>query len=90
MTEIIPIIVLVGGLGVAIAIKFVKYYKDFNKFDQVGTIWLISTAVCDVTISASLTWYLVSTNLVYNPFPFTDVACTCLLEKAQDGFLFDR
>ncbi|GJE93552.1 hypothetical protein PsYK624_097110 [Phanerochaete sordida] len=47
-----------GGLGVAIAIHFVKYYENFDKFDQVGTIWLISTAVCDSAIAISLTWHL--------------------------------
>lgn len=56
---------LVGGLGVAIAITFVKFYKDFSKFDQVGAVWLVCTAVCDVTIATSLTWYLVSTFLLH-------------------------
>ena len=50
-----------GGLGVAIAIHFVKYYTNFYKFDQIGTVWLISTAVCDSAIAISLTWHLVST-----------------------------
>ncbi len=54
---------LVGGLGVAIAITFVKFYKDFSKFDQVGAVWLVCTALCDVTIATSLTWYLVRTVL---------------------------
>ncbi|KAI0804514.1 hypothetical protein BC629DRAFT_1590781 [Irpex lacteus] len=49
---------MLGGLGVAIAITFVKFYKDFSKFDQVGAVWLVCTAVCDVTIATSLTWYL--------------------------------
>ena len=44
----------------AIAIHFVKFYEDFYKFDQIGTIWLISTAVCDATIAITLTWFLVS------------------------------
>lgn len=49
-----------GGLAVAVAIRYVKLFADFYKFDQVGTIWLISTAVCDTAIAISLTWHLVS------------------------------
>ena len=48
-----------GGLGVAIAIHFVKYYTNFDKFNQTGTIWLISTALCDSAIAIALTWHLV-------------------------------
>ncbi|KAI0084369.1 hypothetical protein BDY19DRAFT_534895 [Irpex rosettiformis] len=55
---ITAIVSMLGGLGVAIAITFVKFYKDFGKFDQVGAVWLVSTAVCDVTIASTLTWYL--------------------------------
>ncbi|KAI0685098.1 hypothetical protein BC835DRAFT_1291038 [Cytidiella melzeri] len=55
---ITSIVSMLGGLGVAIAIHYVKYFQDFHKFDQVGSIWLVSTAVCDVAISGSLTWYL--------------------------------
>lgn len=47
-----------GGLGVAIAIHFVKYYTNFEKFNQTGTIWLISTALCDSAIAIALTWHL--------------------------------
>ncbi|THG93699.1 hypothetical protein EW026_g7605 [Hermanssonia centrifuga] len=47
-----------GGLGVAIAIHFVKLFENFYKFDQIGTIWLISTAVCDTAIALTLTWHL--------------------------------
>lgn len=49
-----------GGIGVGIALTYVRNYVDFHKFNQVGTIWLISTAVCDLLIACTLTWHLVS------------------------------
>lgn len=49
---------LCGGLGTAIAIGFVKLYSKFYKFDQIATVWLISTAICDCAIAGCLTWYL--------------------------------
>ena len=52
-------------MGTAIAAHYVKYYADFYKFDQITTIWLISSAVCDATIALSLTWYLVSLSSTY-------------------------
>ncbi|KIP05244.1 hypothetical protein PHLGIDRAFT_92432 [Phlebiopsis gigantea 11061_1 CR5-6] len=51
-------VALCGGLGTAIAVVWVKHYTNFSKFDQVGIVWLISTAVCDTAITASLTWFL--------------------------------
>ncbi|KAJ3531231.1 hypothetical protein NM688_g7603 [Phlebia brevispora] len=47
-----------GGIGTAIAIHFVPEFVDFQKFKVVVIIWLISAAVCDSAIAASLTWHL--------------------------------
>ncbi|KAJ3537853.1 hypothetical protein NM688_g6611 [Phlebia brevispora] len=49
---------LCGGLGTAIAIPWVGRYSLFYRFDQVATVWLIATAICDTVIALSLTWYL--------------------------------
>lgn len=69
-------------MGVAIAIRFVKFYSDFNKFDQIGIVWLISTAVCDTTIALALTWHLVSPLHVL----LGRSLMIALLAEAQDGF----
>ncbi|EKM51209.1 uncharacterized protein PHACADRAFT_213079 [Phanerochaete carnosa HHB-10118-sp] len=47
-----------GGLGTAIAIHFVKQYKNFYKFDSIVAVWLASMAVCDTVIAIAMTWRL--------------------------------
>lgn len=51
-------IALLGGVGAAIYAHFVPRFDQFSKFQWLVTIWLICTAVCDTTITISLTWHL--------------------------------
>ncbi|EMD35143.1 hypothetical protein CERSUDRAFT_97065 [Gelatoporia subvermispora B] len=47
-----------GGLGTAIAIHYVPEFIEFQKFQAVVIIWLILAAICDTTITISLTIHL--------------------------------
>ncbi|KIP06403.1 hypothetical protein PHLGIDRAFT_128315 [Phlebiopsis gigantea 11061_1 CR5-6] len=47
-----------GGIGTAIAIHYVPQFEEFQKFRVVVIIWLIGAAICDSTITLSLTWHL--------------------------------
>jgi predicted membrane metal-binding protein len=49
----------VSGIGVAIGIGMVKDFTKFPTLDPIVTVWLISTATCDVCITAILSVYLV-------------------------------
>lgn len=55
----------VCGIGVTIAVTIVKNFAQFQKFQGLVLPWLICSAVCDLIITASLVWYLVSRH----PFP---------------------
>ncbi|KDQ62487.1 hypothetical protein JAAARDRAFT_30386 [Jaapia argillacea MUCL 33604] len=58
-----------GGLGTAIAVGIVPEFIHFQDFRVIVIVWLISTVVCDVIITASLTWHLKSHR---TGFPATD------------------
>ncbi|EMD32711.1 hypothetical protein CERSUDRAFT_99088 [Gelatoporia subvermispora B] len=47
-----------GGLGTAIAIHYVPDFLEFERFRAVVIVWLILAAVCDTTITVSLTLHL--------------------------------
>ncbi|OCH90855.1 hypothetical protein OBBRIDRAFT_754219, partial [Obba rivulosa] len=47
-----------GGIGTSIAIHFVPEFIEFQKFQVVVIVWLILAAVCDSTITISLTLHL--------------------------------
>ncbi|TFK48617.1 hypothetical protein OE88DRAFT_1737406 [Heliocybe sulcata] len=47
-----------GGIGTAIAIKFVPKFVEFQRFEPVVVVWLIANAVGDILITAVLTWHL--------------------------------
>ncbi|EPQ53453.1 hypothetical protein GLOTRDRAFT_130788 [Gloeophyllum trabeum ATCC 11539] len=47
-----------GGLGTAVAIKFVPKFIEFQRFEPVVIVWLIGNAICDIIITSVLTWHL--------------------------------
>ncbi|KAI0809038.1 hypothetical protein BC629DRAFT_1437276 [Irpex lacteus] len=47
-----------GGLGTSIAIHLIPKWAEFHKFQAVVIVWLICAAICDILITASLTWHL--------------------------------
>ncbi|TFK47574.1 hypothetical protein OE88DRAFT_772195 [Heliocybe sulcata] len=47
-----------GGVGTAIAVTILPHFADFQMFQPVVVVWLISNAVCDVLITSALTWHL--------------------------------
>lgn len=49
---------LCGGVGVAVAIRFIPAFADFLKFKAAVIIWLAFSAAADVLIAVSLVWYL--------------------------------
>jgi hypothetical protein len=51
-------------VGTAIAIHFVPQFALFRNFRPIVIVWLLGTALCDVTITMSLTWHLVNRNHV--------------------------
>ncbi|EIN08873.1 hypothetical protein PUNSTDRAFT_68337 [Punctularia strigosozonata HHB-11173 SS5] len=48
----------VGGIGTAIAIRFIPEFTQYQRFRAVVIVWLISAAACDTAITISLTWNL--------------------------------
>lgn len=49
---------ILAGVGTGIAVIFITRYADFPKFQSGVIIWLVGAAVCDTTITISLTWHL--------------------------------
>lgn len=49
---------IVGGIGTAIYIHYIPHFEDFQKFEAIVIMWLISAAVCDSAITIALTWHL--------------------------------
>ncbi|TFK47586.1 hypothetical protein OE88DRAFT_1738500 [Heliocybe sulcata] len=58
LVGLVVVAAFVGGVGTAVAIKFVPKFVEFQKFEPIVIVWLVSNAVCDVIITGVLTWHL--------------------------------
>ena len=51
---------LVSAIGTCIGVGIIKNFVEFQKLEVVAILWLVGTALCDVLITAALTFHLVS------------------------------
>jgi hypothetical protein len=49
----------VGGIATSIAIGIIPNWLEFQKFEAPVIVWLVTSAIVDVTITFFLTWHLV-------------------------------
>ncbi|TFK52444.1 hypothetical protein OE88DRAFT_1657711 [Heliocybe sulcata] len=47
-----------SGLGTSIAVGIIPQFVRFQKFQVIVIMWLLTTCICDVAITAVLTWHL--------------------------------
>ncbi|EPQ54595.1 hypothetical protein GLOTRDRAFT_129946 [Gloeophyllum trabeum ATCC 11539] len=47
-----------SGLGTSIAVGIIPEFVHFQKFQVIVIMWLLTTCICDVAITAALTWHL--------------------------------
>lgn len=82
----------VGGVGTAIAIHYVPEFVQFQKFQAIVIVWLILAAICDLTITISLTLHLVSLISRRHHLRKTQDRClsSSLLAKPSDWFYSNR
>ncbi|TFK48692.1 hypothetical protein OE88DRAFT_489007 [Heliocybe sulcata] len=76
---------LLGGLGTAIGVTIVPHFAEFQKFQPIVIVWLISNAICDLIITISLTWHLRAHK---TGFPTTDdIVNKIIRSTVQTGML---
>jgi hypothetical protein len=61
--QYVPVVIfatlnLLGAIGTAIALIWVNTYARFGEFRPIATIWLVSSAIADLTITAVLSVHL--------------------------------
>jgi len=47
-----------GSLGTTIAVVLYPEFIHFQRFRVIVIVWLVSSVVCDITITATISWYL--------------------------------
>ncbi|KZT23453.1 hypothetical protein NEOLEDRAFT_1180103 [Neolentinus lepideus HHB14362 ss-1] len=47
-----------SGLGTSIAVGIIPQFVHFQKFQVIVIMWLLTTCICDIAITAALTWHL--------------------------------
>lgn len=49
---------LLGGIGTGIGVLWVKEYTHFLRFEPIASVWGVSAAVADFTITVAMTYHL--------------------------------
>lgn len=80
-------LLIVGGLGTAIAINWFPAFVQFQKFEVIVILWLAGSALADVMITISLVWNLVRVFCSKSRCVYADSDYVMYLQrKRQTGF----
>lgn len=77
---------LLGGMGTGMAILWIKEYTLFLRFEPIASVWGISAAVADFTITVAMTYHL---RRAKGGFEATDRLLDRVIQRKPSTIVFD-